>query len=495
MEIKTLFHGIELLNQGSLPPLDVSSISYDSRQVKQGTLFVAIQGTTSDGHQFISQAIEQGAVALLCEKKAEDIEYPVPCFIVKDSRVALSKLSANFYHSPAQSMKVVGITGTNGKTTISYLMEAILQEAGFSATVIGTINFRHAGKIFPATHTTPESLDLNRFISERQQEKSDALVMEVSSHAIDQHRVDDLDFDVCVFSNLTPDHLDYHQNLENYFEAKAKLFRKILPESRKKNPWAILNIDDPWVAKLKKEIKVSCFAISLSADKGADFYPLSKKITVEGIEAEIQSPDGRFFLKSPLMGEFNLSNLLCAIAAGKALGISFEKTQQALSQFKSVPGRLERVDNSQNIHVFVDYAHSPDALKNVLKTFKQVIGTSKIITVFGCGGDRDKTKRPLMGAEVAKLSDFAVLTSDNPRTEKPESILEDVRPGLKSLGWKENEKFWVEVDRKKAIGLALSKAEPGDVVLIAGKGHEDYQILGKEKIHFDDREVAREYLQ
>ncbi len=503
MNLKTLLSGIELLQTSNIPALEISQLAYDSRKVIPGTLFVAIRGTERDGHQYISQAISQGATAIVCEadfNSAPLTEKAISFFKVKNARVALSRLSRNFFESPSRCMKVVGITGTNGKTTISYLVEAILERAHFSPIVIGTVNFRHAGKVFPSSHTTPESLDLGAFLKERSQEGGDALVMEVSSHALDQHRVDEIDFDVCVFSNLTTDHLDYHSSLEDYFAAKAKLFRELLPSSSKKDKGAVLNLDDPWVLRLKKEIQIPVWGVSLHLQEAAVF-PLSKKITVEGIEAQIKTPKGNFMLQSSLLGEFNLFNLMAATAVGIALKIPLSAIQEALQGIQGVPGRLERVKNSRGIHVFVDYAHTPDALKNVLQTLRQFMGPKpvqenapRLITVFGCGGDRDKSKRPLMGEEVAKYSDEAIVTSDNPRTEEAQSILEDILVGLKSEGWKENENFWVEPDRKKAISLALSNAKPGDMVLIAGKGHEDYQILGRQKIHFDDREVAKECL-
>lgn len=510
MEIKTLLSGIELLEKPPLPSLEINSIAYDSRKVVPGSLFIAIQGSQSDGHDYMSQAISKGAIAIVCEKIPQKILEKSALFLkVQNSRQALSKISKNFFGSPTHNIKVVGITGTNGKTTTSYLIEAILNEADLAPTVIGTINFRYENKIFPSTHTTPESVDLDAFIQDRSNEGSQSLVMEVSSHAIDQHRVDDLDFNVCIFSNLTPDHLDYHHSMEKYFEVKSKLFLEILPKSSKKKKCAVLNVDDPWVSRLADKMKLPVLRVSLHSSK-AELHVLNKKMTVHGIEADIQTPQGKLQIISPLLGEFNLFNLMAAAAAGIALEIPLAIIEKALKNFKSVPGRLERVENEKNIHVFVDYAHTPDALKNVLQTLKQIVEATctlaplngvgrssvlpRIITIFGCGGDRDKTKRPLMGAEVAKYSDRAILTSDNPRTEDPIQILGDVIPGLESQGWKEKEHFLVEVDRKKGIGLALSQAKAGDIVLIAGKGHEDYQIIGKEKFHFDDREIAKGYL-
>ena len=505
MELKKLLAGIELIDVPPIPSFVISKITYDSRKVEPSSLFVALRGLQSDGHQFISQAIEKGSAVIVGEEGSKEREEGrgILFLRVKNSRIALAKLASNFYQAPTQSMKVVGITGTNGKTTTSYLVESILKEAGFSPAVIGTVNLRHAGKVFPSTHTTPESLDLESFIAERKKEACDSLVMEVSSHAIHQHRVDEIDFDVGVFTNLTPDHLDYHHSMEEYFDAKARFFRELLLHKTSKKKSAVLNYDDEWVQKLLKEIRIPFLSFSISSSK-ADLYPLSKRIGIEGIESEIHTPQGVCHLKSRLLGDFNLSNLLAAVATGLALDLPLSKIEKALNTFQSVPGRLERVENKKGIHVFVDYAHTPDALKNVLETLREILVSEchshpsrergKLITVFGCGGDRDKTKRPLMGKEVAELADFGILTSDNPRTEDPQQIIQEVLPGLVSKAWKEGSNYRVEVDRKKAIALALKEAKPGDIVLIAGKGHEDYQIIGKTKIHFDDREVVREYL-
>ncbi len=499
MQIEKLLHDIECFPDFVAQNLDVSQIAYDSRKVSAGCLFVAIRGVQIDGHAFISQAIAQGAQAVLCEKIPPEYSdsKQVLFFQVKDSRKALAQLSKKFYAAPSHAMKTVGITGTNGKTTLSYLIEALFLEAGYSPTVIGTINFRHQEKVFPSSHTTPESLDLDLFLSERIKEVSDALVMEVSSHAIDQHRVDGIEFDVAIFTNLTPDHLDYHKNLQSYFAAKARLFRELLPQSPKAEKVAVLNLDDENVRRLKNEMKIPVLGYSLS-NTDAEVFSVSHYISIHGIEAKVQTPQGIVMLRSPLLGEFNLSNLLAAVATGLAFHIPLSKIEKALNEFRQVPGRMERIENKKNLHVFVDYAHTPDALKNVLETLRKVLKegqtSAKVITVFGCGGDRDKTKRPLMGAQVAKLSNLAVLTSDNPRSENPLTIIEEVKEGMEAAGFQENKNFWVEADRKKGIELAFSKANPGDVILIAGKGHEDYQILGKQKIHFDDREVAREFL-
>lgn len=496
MRLQKLLHGIEFSSRIPSEDFEISQLAYDSRKVGKNCLFVAIRGSESDGHDYIAQALQQGAQVILCEKIPEQLSNKKALFLeVENSRQALSQLSKNFYENPSENLKTIGITGTNGKTTLSYLIEALMVEAGLSPTVIGTINFRHAGKVFPSSHTTPESLDLDAFLFERKKEGSNALAMEVSSHAIDQYRVDGIEFDAAIFTNLTPDHLDYHKTLEKYFSAKSRLFLDLLPKSCKKEKFAILNWDDSFIRQLQAKLKVPALWFSLQ-DKAADIFASKPKISMKGIQTKVSTPLGEYHLDSSLLGAFNLSNLLAATGAGIALGLPLPRIEKALNSFKQVPGRLERVENNRNIHVFVDYAHTPDALKNVLESLREVLKeehpSSQIITVFGCGGDRDKTKRPLMGREVARLSDESLLTSDNPRTEDPLSIIAEVKAGMLAAGAEENKNFWVEADRKKAIASALSKARAGDVVLIAGKGHEDYQILGKQKIHFDDREVAKE---
>ncbi len=514
-----------------LSDLEITDIAYDSRKVKEGSLFVAIRGLKSDGHDFIGEAIGRGARVVVCEKPVilnevknlprvpgrsfADAQDDIPFIIVPNSRIALAQISSQFFKEPTRDLTVIGVTGTNGKTTITYLLEAFLKAAACSPAVLGTINYRHEQKIYPATHTTPESHDLQKFIHQVKEEGCDALVMEVSSHALDLHRVDAIHFDHCIFTNLTPEHLDYHQNLENYFKVKCRLFEELLLQSCKKNKKAILNLDDPFVTQLAlKFSKKNQLTFSLDAKKTADVFPLSYSLSLKGIQAEVQTSQGKLKVQSPLLGAFNLSNLLAAIAVAAEMGISLSVLEEAIQNFKSVPGRLERVENSKGLHVFVDYAHTPDALKNVLSTLRTLLSQQhfpsplmgegqgegdsgckrKLITVFGCGGDRDKSKRPLMGEEVAKPSDFVVVTSDNPRTEDPQKIIHEILPGLLSQGWKEGKNFVVQIDRRKAIHQALAQAQQGDIVLIAGKGHEDYQILGNTKTHFDDREVARELL-
>jgi UDP-N-acetylmuramoyl-L-alanyl-D-glutamate--2,6-diaminopimelate ligase len=491
MKLQQLLSDLEIKDPQKIPDITVTDIAYDSRKVTPGALFVAISGLTTDGHQFISEAMDRGAVAVVGEK-----EQISNSFLVPNSRIALAKLSAKFFGEPTRDLKVIGVTGTNGKTTITYLVETFLQAAGGSPAVLGTINYRHGKKIDSASHTTPESYDLQNFIHQVKSEGCDSVVMEVSSHALDLHRVDEIHYDVCVFTNLTPEHLDYHHTLEDYFQAKGRLFEELLEKSCKQQRAAIINLDDPFAPRLSSKISRSkILTFSLDPKKGADLFPISSDFSLKGTAAEIQTPWGKTKIKSPLLGAFNLSNLLASIGAVGVLGVPLSVIQKETENFRGVPGRLERAPVDRGIHVFVDYAHTPDALRNVIGSLRGLLkeeSGGRILVVFGCGGDRDKSKRPLMGKEVAKWADWGVVTSDNPRTEDPQAIINEILPGLTSQGWKEGKKFVIEPDRAQAIRLALESAHEGDIVLIAGKGHEDYQIIGKNKIHFDDREVVKE---
>jgi UDP-N-acetylmuramoyl-L-alanyl-D-glutamate--2,6-diaminopimelate ligase len=496
MKLSDLLSGVEIRNPPEIPDLSISDLCYDSRRASKGALFVAVPGFQSDGHAFIGEAVARGASAVLCERPPS-VSLSVPIFLVPDSRVALAEVSARFFKDPTRKIPVIGVTGTNGKTTITYLVEALLHASGRSPAVLGTINYRHGGKTEIASHTTPESYDLQKFIAGVVEEGCDSLIMEVSSHALDLHRVDGIHYDLCIFTNLTPEHLDYHRDLEDYFRVKCRLFEELLTVSCKNPKTALLNRDDPFVSRLVSKLagpKVLTF--SLDGGSGVDLFPLSSHLSLEGIEAEIRTPGQRIKIRSPLLGAFNLSNLLAAVGTAERLGVPSSRMEEVIEEFKGAPGRLERVDNDRGIHVFVDYAHTPDALKNVLQSLRSLLPRNgavspKLIAVFGCGGDRDRGKRPLMGREVARAADWAVVTSDNPRTEDPREIISAILPGLVSEGREEGKHFEVEADRARAIALGLERARPGDVVVIAGKGHEDYQIIGKEKFHFDDREVAR----
>jgi len=506
MLLSSLIQDLPFLEMKHFADLEIRGLGFHSEKIEAGFLFVAIPGAMVDGHQFAPQALQKGAIALVVEREVSAPK-DIPVFKVRDSSAALSRLSAIFQGNPSRELQVAGVTGTNGKTTTTFLLEAFSKAGGKRPGVLGTLGSRFDGVEKPSTHTTPESLEIQRTFREMRNHGVDTAIMEVSSHAMDLRRVDDVCFDVAIFTNLTPEHLDYHKSMELYFESKKRLFTQLLPKGKGAKR-AILNADDPYGLKLIelcKEHDQSFWTFSMKAQSRRDspfvgeanpwdFYVREWTGNLQGMSGTIATPDGTMAFSSHLIGAFNLSNILGAVAAGRALEIPLESMQHALSNFPGVPGRLERVANSRGIHVFVDYAHTPDALKNVLKTLKN-LDPARILTVFGCGGDRDRSKRPMMGREAARLSDLVFVTSDNPRTEDPQAILKEIIPGILEGGMTPGKECLVEIDRQRAIERALTEAKAGDVVLIAGKGHEDYQILGKEKIHFDDREIARKALQ
>lgn len=486
MKLKELLKALKSYEIQGSEDTEVFDIQYDSRAVGKGSLFVAIRGEKTDGNLFAMQAVEKGAVALVTDRSKESgvrsQEYAATIIYVPNAREALARISAAFYGEPATKLKLVGITGTNGKTTTSFLVESILREAGLNPGVIGTINYRYAGKVLSAPNTTPESLDLQRLLREMVDSGVKSVVMEVSSHALDQERVGGCIFDVGVFTNLTQDHLDYHLTMDKYFEAKARLFTDFIDEGRV----AVINMDDPKGEELSKRAVGRVIGYGVKGKgrgrgRETNMYPKDIKLGVEGIEGTLATPSGDIRIKSSLVGEFNLYNILAAIGAGVGLALPVEAIEKGISDLKNVPGRLERVDAGQPFTILVDYAHTPDALERVLSTIRGLTD-KRIIMVFGCGGDRDKGKRPIMGKIAAEYSDVVIVTSDNPRTEEPMRIIEDIKAGTTGVR--------VIPDRREAIREAIREANEGDVVLLAGKGHEDYQIIGKEKIHFDDREEA-----
>ncbi len=480
-----------LIRHGSGPlNCEVEGLAYDSRQVVPGAAFFALRGSTVDGHDFITEAVGRGARAVVSETGVV-LPAGVTGVVVDDSRLALALASARFFAAPPPGTPVVGVTGTNGKTTVSYLLESILRQAGHRPAVFGTINYRCGEQVLPASHTTPESLDLMRQIATFCREGADALVMEVSSHALAQHRVDGIRFSVGVFTNLTPEHLDYHGDMENYFAGKRRLFSELL---RRDGGRPVFNLDDPYGAALAAECPNS---IGCSSRSGVGaVHPLALSVDLQGIHGELATPRGTIRIDSPLLGPFNVQNLLCAAGAGLALGLPLEQIGRGLTACPTVPGRLERVPNDLGALVLVDYAHTGDALEKVLTAVAQ-LAPRRIITVFGCGGDRDRSKRPVMGEVAARASDLAILTSDNPRTEDPLAILAEIRPGvlrvtdqeLSAASARNRERGFLTIpDRREALDFAVSLLEAGDLLLVAGKGHEDYQIIGRQKFHFDDRE-------
>ena len=470
--------------------LENSLITSDSREVSAKTLFVAIQGFQSDGHQYIAEVLQKGCEAVVVEKE-QKLPSSIVQIVVPDSRKALSILVCEFYGHPSKHLCLVGVTGTNGKTTSTYLLESIFKEAHFTPGVMGTINYRYLGKEHEASHTTPESTHFQLMLKTMKDKGVSHIACEVSSHALELSRVYGTHFNVALFTNLTQDHLDFHQSFENYFEAKKRFFIEVLPKSEKKEKMSVINMDDSFgeriVAELKEK-KLPFMTYALSNSK-ADVYAKEFSFDLKELKAILQTSKGSLTIHSSLLGHFNLLNILGATTVSLSLNIPLATIQRGIQALKRVPGRLERVDAGQDFLVLVDYAHTDDALKNVGKALLK-LKKNRIITVFGCGGDRDRKKRPLMAKAAITFSDIVVITSDNPRTEVPEKIIEEILVGTQGAVIP----IQVEVDRKRAIQKAIELAEPSDIILIAGKGHEDYQILGKTKIHFDDREIAREVI-
>lgn len=463
---------------------NVQSICVDSRKAEKGSLFIAIFGAAQDGSKFIDEAIERGSTVIVKNKGARgNASFPEDVCVIEvaDTRVFLKDILRQFYGNPSKKVKTIGVTGTNGKTTVTYLIESILQQAKKTSGVLGTINYRIGKKIFPSPNTTPGVLENQQFLSSLAHQKIDHCIMEVSSHALEQGRVDLVDFVTAVFTNLTSDHLDYHKNVENYFLAKAKLFQNLTPKAT-----AVINVDDSYGQRLVKMTKAK--VLTYGVEKAADIQAINIEPSILGSQFLLKTPQGSIQAKTKLIGLHNVYNILSAVGACVASRVDLPTIKKAIEKFSNVPGRLEKVEAGQKFHVFVDYAHTEDGLENVLNSLRKV-SRSRIITVFGCGGDRDRTKRPKMGKVVSHLSDTAIVTSDNPRSEDPLAIINEILPGF------EKKNYIVVVDRKHAIEAALTLAKENDIVLIAGKGHENYQIFKDKTIHFDDRETVREILQ
>ena len=502
MKLAQLLSCLDVVQLTGESDIEIEGLHYDSRGVRPGGLFFALRGVKSDGSLFLEAAVKGGAVAVVSDRPCAVAG--VTTVLVRDARRAMSLMAALFYGVPTAALPVVGITGTNGKTTTSYLIEGILEKGGIPAAVLGTISYRFGEVSLPAPNTTPESVDLQRTLRELVDLGARGVVMEVSSHSLEQHRVDGCLFDVAVFTNLTRDHLDYHLDMESYFGSKLRLFTDLVtPDERKPKRRVVVNLDDPYGARIKA--KAPCPVLSYAMAGGADVTVAEVDFSVHGIRCRLQTPRGEISLVSDLLGRFNLYNILAAATAGLALGLPDAAIRDGIEGHKKVPGRVERVENDKGITVLVDYAHTGDALENVLATVSE-LKTARIITLFGCGGDRDKGKRPMMGEIAARYSDLAIITSDNPRTEEPLTILEDVRAGITPLGLREyrldelaggfQEKGFAAIEsRRDAVHAAIHAARPGDIVLLAGKGHEDYQIVGTEKFHFDDREEAARALE
>jgi len=465
--------------------VNVQGIAYDSRQVRPGFLFVCIKGFRFDGHDYVRHAVEQGAVAVVVEREAE-IPPGIAWALVPDTRRALALLSACFFNNPSTHLKMIGVTGTNGKTTTTNLISAILNASGQKVGLIGTICNKIGNRVLPVKHTTPESTDLQQLLDEMVKDGVESCVMEVSSHALALSRVDGCEFDVSVFTNLTQDHLDFHRNMEEYLRAKLRLFSELTVPGRKgKIKYGIINADDEAAGRFMTAASGPVYTFGVK--NRADVCAADIEINARGVSFTAIGKWGRCSLSLKLTGLFNVYNALGAFTAAAVLGVPAGIIKDALENVEGVPGRFERIDIGQDFTVIVDYAHTPDGLENILKTARQ-IARGRLITVYGCGGDRDRSKRPLMGGIAARYSDFQIITSDNPRTEDPVKIIRDIEEGVRPLAGKD--KYTIEQDRREAIRLAVSMASEGDVVVIAGKGHEDYQIIGMEKLPFDDRRVA-----
>lgn len=480
MLLRDLVKNLDTVDIKGNVDINIDDINYDSRKLKQNSLFICIKGFSLNGHEFISGAIKKGSIAFLVE---EDVYIKGYTFIrVKDTRKAMAKISSNFYNNPTKELNLIGVTGTNGKTTITHLIKEVFEYNNRKTGLIGTIKNVIGDEEIVSSRTTPESVELQGYFRKMLSKNINDCAMEVSSHSLELKRVDECEFKFGIFTNLTEEHLDFHANLDEYRRAKEKLFNRTTLGN-------IMNIDDKGGKKIYESIKslktpVITYAIE---EEEADIMAKDIKIYSSGIEYKLITPKYQMDIKTPMPGRFSVYNSLAVIALCYLMDIPKETIAESLEKTNGVSGRFESVDTDKGFSVIIDYAHTPDALENVLKTAKEFV-KGNIITVFGCGGDRDKTKRPLMGKVSQEHSDYTVITSDNPRTETPEDIVSDILKGVDALSYK------VILDRKEAINHAIEKAKEGDVVIIAGKGHEDYQVIGKEKIHFDDKEVVKEIL-
>lgn len=470
--------------------LEVHSVQYDSRKVQQNDMFVAIRGTSSDGNRFIQDAVGRGAIVVITDN---DVATPDSLFmhssvvkiVVPDARIALARLASTYFDNPSRRLTMVGVTGTNGKTTTTHLVKSLLEANGKLTGLLGTIEYVIGDRRIPATHTTPESLELNHLLAQMVEAGCTAAVMEISSHALHQHRVDGIGFDLAVFTNLTQDHLDYHGSIEEYFKAKKILFDHLSSDAT-----AIINTDDEWGRKIYESVpgrKISYGIVSSAEVRARDL-----SLAFSGTNFTIECDREHVEIQLPMVGKFNVYNTLAAFAAGRTLGIASHTMQRALHTLPRVPGRFEQIESPDGWTAIIDYAHTPDALLNALTAVRSILGANghgRVITVFGCGGNRDSQKRPIMGRIASEQSDITIVTSDNPRHENPETIIDEVMAGIIK-----GAPVYRQADRKKAIGMALDLARSGDAVLIAGKGHEDYQVVGDRKIHFSDREIVGESL-
>lgn len=489
---------LDVVSQKGDLNVEVIDVTDDSRQVKPGTLFVAVKGTQVDGHEFIDKACAQGAAGVMIAAGSQGAGFPfvegrTPAVIeVEDTRAALGQVASCFWKEPSRSLTMIGVTGTNGKTTVTHLIKGLLESAERKVGLLGTIGYFVGSEHFAASHTTPGPVALQSFLGKMVNAGADSAVLEVSSHALAMDRVGGCEFDIVVFTNLTQDHLDFHQSMEEYFQAKLRLFQQYVATKSKSSPKrAIVNIDDEWGQQILQQCSVPTWSYSIQGS--ADLQATDLSLSMKGTTFTALTPIGPMPIQTSLVGEHNVSNLLAAIGVAVECGLSSDIIQKSISAFGSVPGRFELVNEGQDFSVVVDYAHTDDALARLLAA-AQALKKGRIITVFGCGGDRDRGKRPKMGQVAAKNSDLVFVTSDNPRTEDPSAIIHDIELGILALPESSRTSYRLISDRRNAIHAAIQEAGPQDLVLIAGKGHEDYQIIGVERHHFDDREVAREAL-
>lgn len=477
MQLKDLLNHVETIETTGKLDIEISGVAYDSRKVKPGFVFVCIKGFQTDGHKYIPNALAQGAAAIVVQEDA--LTDDVACIRVADSRRALAIIAANFYGNPAKDLKIVGVTGTNGKTTVTTLLKHVLEFSGKKVGLIGTNGNMIGGEVLPSERTTPESLELHELFAQMRREQVEYVVMEVSSHSLELSRVYGIKFCIGVFTNLTQDHLDFHMTMENYLNAKKKLFEQ--------SALGIINADDERGHSIIET--APCEIVTYSIDNESDFRAENLKISSRGVIFDVVTKTATTPVRLGIPGRFSVYNALAAIAACNALGITKENTVNGLLLAKGVKGRAETVYTKTDYTVIIDYAHTPDGLENIIETVRE-FAEGRVITLFGCGGDRDRSKRSVMGEIAGKLSDFCIITSDNPRTEDPMQIILQIEDGMKKTGCA----YTVIENRREAIRFALENAQTGDCIILAGKGHETYQIIGTEKRHFDEREVVQELL-
>lgn len=487
MELKRILDQLHPQNVEGPMDREISGIAYDSRRVTPGSLFVAIPGHKTDGHEFINSAVDRGAVAVVCERNGF-LPHRVTKIVVANAREALARASAAFFEHPSTSLRVIGVTGTNGKTTVAFMIKQILEAAGIKTGLIGTVRYEIGDRVFPAQRTTPEALEIQQMMAQMLRAGCRACVMEVSSHALDQHRVLGIEFDAGIFTNLTRDHLDYHGTMENYFASKKILFRAL--EHGAKRGGVVINIDDSFGERLAHETKAEV-KLTYGLSAAARLRATDIELSADSTKMTVETPEGNFRCRLPLIGRHNVYNGLAAIGAGLVLKVAVPVVRRALESVDPVPGRLEKVPSPLHFGVFVDYAHTDDALHNVLTTLREIT-PGRLLVTFGCGGNRDKGKRPRMGRVAAELADFTLITSDNPRHEVPGEIADQIVEGFRAAG---SDRYRLELDRRRAIEEVIRMAEPGDSVLIAGKGHETYQEFEDTVVPFDDRVYARETLE